>query len=283
MTKYKGIYKGDDLSNADYHVEQEHLSSSNIKDLIAEKSKFGEKLWGIEKFYQEKILGNRKTLQKDVFDEGSLVHGLILEPHLVDEEFVQFPGMRKAGAAWTAFVTAEQSGKNRTILSKPQWMRCVNLVKGYNANSTAVDIVKSCDKELSLFNTIEDVPLKVRADLINIDEGYIGDIKTTSYDTDVDSFKFTMKDFGYATSAALYLKLFEEHFGKPFYFMFVVLGKKDRSCEIYRLSAESRAVGDREIFKAMKLYKKCKKSGIWKIEKPNILKKEYKDYEILEV
>lgn len=275
MKKFEGIYKGSQLSNNDYHAEKDHLSSSNLKMLLKD----------IEKFYQEKILHNKgPQLDIPAFAEGSYVHGLILEPHLLDDEFTVFPNFRKAGKVWETFKAAEVSGKNRTIISKPQAKRCEGLVEGYKKNKTAVDMVNGCKKEFSLFLTLDNVPIKVRADLINIEEGFIGDIKTTSFDTDPDSFKFTMKDFGYGLSAALYCQAFEAHYGKPFDFYFIVLGKKDRSCEVYKLSQDSRAKGDREVFKALKLYKQCKKTGIWKSDKPSLLKtKNYSDYEILEV
>ena len=272
--KYEGIYKGDQLSNDQYHGEKEHLSSSNLKLLLKD----------VEKFYDEKILGNRVVKDIPAFAEGSLVHGMILEPHLIDEEFVMFDGFRKAGKVWQNFKNAEVAGKNRTILSKPAWKRCEALVAAYRQNKTAVKMVNSCDKELSLFMNIDGIPLKVRADCINIEEGYIADVKTTSFDTDVESFKYTMKDFGYALSAALYCQLFEAHFGKPFQFYFIVLGKKDRSCEVYKTSKETRAQGDREVRKALKIYKECKKTEIWKNKKIDILKaKEYDNYEILTV
>ena len=43
--EYKGIYKT--LSNDNYHAEEKHLSSSNLKMLLKDPSKF----------YKEKILG----------------------------------------------------------------------------------------------------------------------------------------------------------------------------------------------------------------------------------
>ena len=205
MKKIKdGIYVGDELSNNDYHAEKEHLSSSNLKMLLKD----------VEKFHKEKILGECGP-QKDIpaFAEGSLVHGMILEPHLLDKEFLCFDGFRKAGKVWQSFKDDEVSGAGRTILSKPQWKRCENLVTGYKSNNTAVNMVDSCEKEFSVFGELDGVPLKARADLINVEEGFIADIKTTSYDTDVDSFKFTMKDFGYALSASLYCSMFEQYYG----------------------------------------------------------------------
>ncbi len=246
----KGIYKGDELSNNDYHGEKDHFSSSNIKDLISTVNKWNSPVWGVEKFYKEKVLHEKEPQkEKAVFSEGSLVHGMILEPHLVDEEFVCFDGFRKAGKVWQAFQKAEKEGKNRTILSKPQWMRCLKMVENFNKNKTAVELVKSCSKELSLFGELDGIPIKVRADCINIEEGYIVDIKTSSYDVDLDSFKFTMKD-----------------------------------CEVYKISKGTREKGDRKVFEDLKKYKECSKTVIWKNEKKSLLTvREYDNYEIKEV
>jgi len=270
--KLKGIY--DDLTNDEYHGEKEHLSSSNLKLLLKDAAQF----------YDEKILGNRKQVQKNAFDEGSLAHCYILEPHMLNKDFAIFQGFRKSGKDWEAFKEAELNGLKRTILSKPQQKRVLNWVKGYEKNKTAVELVEPCQAELSLFGDMDGVPIKVRADAINIDEGYIADVKTTSYDTDVDSFKQTVKDFGYDLSAALYSAMFEIHYKKKFEFYFVVLGKKDASCEVFKLSEESRKRGMEAIKKALSLYKKCVKLGKWESEpKVEFLAKEYDDYEILEV
>ena len=273
MKKLKGLYKGNDLSNADYHAETEHLSSSNLKTLLKD----------VEKFHNEKILGNVQIKKLNAFDEGSLVHGMILEPHLVDEEFVMFDGFRKSGKVWEAFKQAEKSGKNRTILSKPQWLRCQKWVEAFKQNKTAVEIVKSSQTELSLFGNMQDVPIKVRADIIDVEAGIIADIKTTSYPTDIDSFRYTVQDFDYGLSAALYTGMFEQYYGKSFQFLWIVIGKKEFTCDIYKMSDKTRSAGQRKIDKALKLFKKCKKTGMWKNEVDILAKKCYTDYEIKEI
>jgi len=270
--EFKGIR--DDLTNEEYHAEKEHLSSSNLKQLLKDPADF----------YDKKILGNHVQEKKNVFDEGSLAHCYILEPHMHDVDFVIFDGFRKAGKVWEAFKSAEESGLNRTILSKPQQKRVQNWVKGYELNKTAVELIAPCKSELSLFGEMDGVKIKVRADSINIEEGYIGDVKTTAYDTDVESFKDTVEDFGYDLSACLYAEMFEQHFGKPFDFYFIVLGKKDCSCEVFRLSEASRKKGRKQIKKALALYKQCMKSGVWETKKKEeFLGKTYDNYEILDV
>jgi hypothetical protein len=288
MSNNGKLYLSSELNNNEYHAEKYHSSSSNLKDLITTKPgrwhKEGE-LWGIEKFHKEKVLHEKgEPKVSNAFDEGSLAHCLILEPHLLDEEFAVYPGFRKAGKDYLDFKAREVSSQNRTIVSKSQYKKVESWVKGYEKNGTAVDLLKGCEFESSLFCTMDGVKVKVRADAINVEQGYIADVKTTSYDTDVDSFANTVLDFKYQLSGALYCKAFEQYYGKPFDFYFVVLGKKDRSCEVFKLGAKSMGDGLDMVRKALSTYKKCEKSGIWKnnsIAKSSV--KCYDDYEIQEV
>jgi len=267
VKKFKGIYT--DLSNNDYHGEKDHLSSSNLKTLLHD----------IEKFYQEKILGNKIQEQKAVFDEGNYCHSLILEPEQIDMEYAFFTGFRKTGKDWEIF---KEANKDKIILSKPQKHRVESWVENYKKHETAVELLKDCRHEVSLFGEFNGVPVKVRADSINVEKGYIADIKTSAYDTDVDSFKLVVENREYDLSAALYCSMFELYYRKPFDFYFVVLGKNDGQCEVYKASKETIKVGSMKVVSALNIFKKCNKSGIWtKDKKSDILEKG--DYEIKEV
>lgn len=267
----KGIIK--DLSNEDYHGEKKHLSSSNLKVLLKDPAKF----------YDEKILGNRKPMVSNALDEGSLAHAYILEPHVIPDEFAMWEEFRKANPAgtkkWDEFKAANEG---KIIISKPQRKRVESWVEGYHRNKTAVSLIEDCEPELSLFGELNNVPIKVRADGINVEGGYIIDVKTTAFETDVDSFKMTIQQFQYDLSAALYCEMFKEHYGKEFDFYFVVLGKRDSSCEVFKLSENSKNKGLSMVRRALAKYKKCVESGDWSsVDK--LEKKIYNNYEILEV
>jgi hypothetical protein len=269
--KYEGIVE---ISNEDYHAQKEHLSSSNLKTLLKD----------VEKFYKEKILGEREEVSKSTqanFDDGTLAHTLILEPHLFDEEFVVFDGLRKAGKAWDDFKAANE-GSGKILISKAQLRKVKMWVEAYEKLPTAVELVKGGKPELTLFGELQDVPVKVRADYINTDKGYIADVKTTSGLTDVDNFKYTIDSFSYQLSASLYCQMFEKHFKKPFEFYFIVLGKRDCSCEVFKLSKKSRVEGDKMVRMALEKFKFCKENDKWEneIEEDD---NNVGDYEILEV
>ena len=271
--KFEGIVK---CSNEEYHGEKKHLSSSNLKLLLKDPNLF----------YEEKIKGNIKpvsTSTQNAFDEGSLAHSLILEPHMVKKEYKFFQGFRKQGKDWEKF-KKENQHSNCVLMSASQKKKVENWVSGYKKLPIATDLIKGGKSEHTLFGELMGVPIKVRADYINIDRGYLADVKTTSNPTDVESFKYTVKSFEYDLSAALYSMMFEKFYDKEFKFYFIVLGKRDNSCEVYCLSDTSRKLGEGKIIRALQKYKQCKKSGIWKLndsQKSDMI--ESNNYEILEV
>lgn len=255
--KYKGIVE---INNSDYHAEKEHLSSSNLKLLLKDP----------EDFYKSKILGEAKeysTNTLNAFAEGSYAHALILEPEVIEEEFRFFDGWRKQGKEWEKF-KAENSGYD--ILSKPQKVRVEKWVRAYSELPAATNLIEGGKAEHTLFGKLMDVPIKVRADYINIERGYIADVKTTSSPADIDSFKYTIDSFNYDLSAALYSMMFESHYKKDFDFYFIVLSKRDSDCQVYKVSDDTRKRGESMVIQALSTYKKCKKSGLWVL--PNKIK-----------
>ena len=265
--EYKGIYKT--LSNKKYHEEQKHLSSSNLKLLLKDS----------QKFYKEKILGEREPIKGNNLDEGNYAHTLILEPHMVEEEYEFFEGNAKRGKAWKEF-EEKHKDSNKILLSAAQKLKVENWVESYKKRPEAVNLVEGADKEFSLFSEMLGVPLKVRADIIDIEKGFIADVKTTAYDPDVDTFKFTVEQFGYDLSAALYVDLFSRRYEKEFDFYFIVLGKRTQTCEVYKASGLTLGKGRTKMMNAIKIYKACMASGKW--EEPKEIKP-VTDYEILEV
>lgn len=262
-----------DISNADYHADTERLSSSNFKTLLEDP----------DKFYREKILKqSRERKENSAFAEGSYVHALILEPEVIDSEFAFFDGWRKAGKEWEAF---KKKHKGVDILSVPQKERCRQLFEAYKKLPIAVELCSKGFSEQTICMDLEDIPVKIRTDKIDPDyskeRGIIVDVKTTGFDADIDSFKMAIDKFGYQLSAALYLEVAEKFYKKPFDFYFVVLSKKEKVCEVFKLSPLSRIKGKKKLQKAMDIYKNCKKTGNW--QSPKVPEKDPTEYTILEV
>jgi hypothetical protein len=263
-----GINKG--LSNAAYHSETQHLSSSNLKLLLSSP----------QEFYQQKILGNKPEQQNSsALELGSYVHSLILEPELVAQEYAMFSGWRKQGAEFDAFKEANQG---KAIISQPQAHNGQRLAKTVQACPPALDLLKGGEAELSIACELHGVKAKMRADYLNIEQKYIVDVKTTRWPSNPDTFKRTVKDLGYELSAAYYAAIAGTALGGVFDFYWLVISKTDYECQVYKASSQTMAEGTTLVYKALALYKQCLNTSVWPETAENVSQIHTK-HEILEI
>ncbi len=257
------------ISNKGYHEDKKYLSSSSLKLLLKD----------IGAFHDRHILGNYVNETKVVFDEGSYVHALILEPEVIPQEFAFYPGMRKQGREFREF---KERNFHKTIISTPQKMRCAEYVRAFNRLKEATDIISGGESEHTICGEIAGVPVKVRCDYINVEKGYIADIKTSSYPVDLDSFRMTMNQFAYDLSAALYCMVAEQHYGKKFDFYFVPISKRENVCEVFKTSPNTQFRGRHAVMEALRIYKECKETNDWtsKHDRDTVV---VSDYEVLEI
>lgn len=240
------------ISNRDYHADLAWLSSSSFKKIVE----------GPAKFYQENILGIKELeAEKGYLVEGSLTHSLILEPHLVATEYARFDGLRKQGADWEQFKAANSGTQ---IVSKPQWERAQAFHRAYKANKVAVKLIEQGGlSEHTVAHVLDGVQCKVRADRINLKQGFILDVKTSSFSVDYDGAKQTVLHWSYEMSAAFYCAVFEAYYRRPFDWYWCFISKTDLDCQVYKMSYETRRKGQAMFKAGMDLYKQCKATGIW--------------------
>lgn len=260
-------------TNAEYHGDLNFFSSSQLKLILKDS----------EKFHKEVILKDKEIRgYNPAFAEGTYAHSLILEPELIDEEFLFYDGFRRAGKDWKEFKEKHEKD-DRIIMTRPQKQRVERWVKSYEKRSIAAELIKDGVAEETVVGNLLGLPLKARADYINIEKGYIVDVKTTAFATDVDTFQHTMTNFGYQLSAALYSMMFAQHYKKKFDFYFIVLGKKEATCDVYKLSEESYMIGENQVLEAIKKYKNCFYKNDFTNKHKSAIIEEDNDYEILSV
>lgn len=241
-------------SNAEYHADRTHLSSSALK-LILENPR---------QFYREYILGEKVERKSAAMDEGTLVHALILEPHTVNRDFVVYPGSRRAGRAYDEFAS---KNPGKLVVTEAQMVRARELASACLANDAAKALLDGLP-EHSMTGEIEGVPVKARADLVNQRRLQIVDVKTTSKPT--GPFEETVQQYQYDLSAALYCEIAKQAFDIPFEFDFfwIVLSKADKGVSVVQATKEDLRIGRIKVEQAINLYKHCLKTGKW--EFPNV-------------
>lgn len=235
------------MTNAAYHSNRTHLSSSVLKLILSDWQAFVNK-------YVHNI--SEPEVEKGYLSEGSYTHALILEPGVVNRDFAFYEGLRKQGAAWEAFKAAVPPGKQ--VISAPQRIKAHQYLKAFNCNAQALAQIQGGFPEHTVFAEVAGVPVKTRCDYINIDAGYIVDVKTTAYPAGADMFKEVIVQYSYDLSAALYLAVAEAAYAKPFQFFFHVISKSDLKCDVYMLSDETRQRGRAAMLAALVRYKQGK-------------------------
>lgn len=247
------------VSNSEYHSDKTHISSSSLKKLLTDR----------EQFHKEHVLGERKPLTGNFLDEGSYVHSLILEPEKVEEEYAISQSFHKRGKEWTEFYDANMNS-GKILLSKAQSQRCKTYYDAYKRNKNAVDLVSEGEAEHTVCGELNGVKVKVRADWVNVDKGYIVDVKTSAHSVDKDSFKLTIDRYMYQLSASLYCKVLEQEYGKPFDFYYIAISKSELNCEVFKTSKMTMQEGDHMVSKALSIYKKCIETNTWKNPKKRL-------------
>lgn len=259
-----------DSTNLQYHSDRAYLSSSMLKLILKSPEEFYNKWFGPQ----------QADAEKDVFTEGSFVHTLLLEPQKVMTDYAVFEGLRKQGKAWECF---KQDNPGKVLLSAPQVRRCEELAQAALVMPVAMKLLTGGLPEHTMTSAILDSPVKARADYINIEAGYIVDVKTTSMPSDVDIFRMTVEQYMYQLSAALYCGIAASSYHKPFDFYFIVLSKTDKQCHVYKASPLTLAAGHAMVNEAIVKYKHCLKTGDWSNASSPGTSFSSKGYEIEEV
>ena len=244
-----------DVTNAEYHADRKYLSSSVLKTVLESLAKYkNDYILGLKPEHSQSTQNN--------FDVGTLMHSMILEPHTVETEFNYYKGMRKAGAEFDAFI-ANCHNPKLPCISINQRKVAQDCMEAYQRHTVAQSLISNGYAEQTICGTLHGVPIKARFDWINVEDGYIADVKTTGYSSDLESFKSTCDSFKYPLSGALYTAMAEAHYGKPFKFYYIVLSKKEKTCDVYLTSTRTMNAGKAKVAEACAKYLRAKETNVW--------------------
>lgn len=242
------------VDNKYYHADKTFYSSSALKLLLKSK----------QDFYRKHILGESEPIKNvGALNMGTALHTHILEPHLYTHEIAVYTGGMRRGKSWDEFYLANQS---KTIITASEAQKVDTMVASYEANLVAVELVANCAYEHTLCAEYDGIQLKVRCDGINLDKGYIFDVKSTAYASDVITFKETLNGLDYDLSAYMYCKVASIIYNRKFVFYFIVCSKSDNRCKVYKMSSSTMAEGKNKFVSAIDTLKNCLLTNNWSDE-----------------
>ena len=260
-----------EMTSEEYHGTPGTYSSSQLKDLKEEDTDLFHKKW---------ITKEIPRKESDVFDLGTYVHTAVLEPEKLKDECVVFTGKVKAGEKWKEF---KRKHAGKVILTQKQKEMADKLTKAVFASKPSMNLIGDGTPEVSLFVEIGINPetkeivceentswyktllpngeweacnrgdrksfiwitLKVRADILNPEGGYVLDLKTTSSNakSEEECMKST-KYYDYDLSAALYVDLFNIVLdGSITEFYWTYVSKTHLNCRTHRALPETLMTG----------------------------------------
>lgn len=234
------LVAGTELSNEDYHSVAEWFSSSQIKEAVGDLRTFH------KKYITKEIPQSFSTAVMAAMDVGTYYHTAILEPENLDSEFAVWEGIRK-GKAYEEFLEAN---KGKIVLTAKDMEKAHILVEATKDDSVTMGLLSEGEAELSAFGELDGLSVRVRADWIDMERGFILDLKSTTGSVFDDmAIRKKIDTMNYDLSAALYLDTFNAVMEKlgyeerlsTFYWSFA--SKDSRSCQVYKATNEMIAVG----------------------------------------
>lgn len=227
----------ENIPNEVYHANRTHVSSSVLKTALKDMDEFKRVYIDGE---ESKPFGNKLAL-----DFGSYIHALILEPHLIEEEFAFWEGtvMREDDKEeWEQF---KKDNEGKIIIFNDQVEHGKKLLENFYKKEIIWEgkpvllntLFVGGAAEETCCAKMDGVDVKVRFDYRNGKRFFINDIKTTSSKIktrkDVEKVCAT---YEYDLSAALYCDVVEKITGNAHDFYFTFISKKDGGSTIWKAS-----------------------------------------------
>lgn len=240
------------MNNAEYHADRTAISKSGLDLIHKSPAHF--------RWAKDNPRDETPAMRK-----GSLVHCLVLEPHVFGNEYALLPPTIKLrrGKEYEKFLA---DVGDRVVLTAAEHEEADRIATAVRANPAALKIIENATAiEQSVFaeDFATGVKVKCRPDIRA--NSHIYDLKTTR-NANARSFAYSVRSFRYHVQAAFYMDVCQaagievEHFG----FIAVDTEAMPYQCTVFhRLSAESIEQGRAEYREDLELYRQCLERDEW--------------------
>ena len=150
------------------------------------------------------------------------------------------------------------------VVTEKQWETVKAVINNFQQNKKAVFLAESSEFEVPfVWSAHDEFSLKGRVDLLNTEEGIVGEIKTTTMANSVSEFRDMAYMRNYDMQAALYKIMAESLHNKPFKHCFIVCNTKEPHNVLFIKTSDAFIKsGEEKLFKAIRLYDKYILKGI---------------------
>lgn len=184
-----GIYK---ISNDEYHAS-EGLSRSGLwtfKELP-------------QKYWHQYLSGNYESEQSEAMLLGSVVHTLVLEPHLFNDEYVTMPKIdRRTKEGKLAYSELLLFSDGKKLITQDVITKAQSMSSAVSDNDIATQIINDANVEQSIYweDKKTGILCKARPDIWK--SGLVADLKTCN-DASYRNFQSEAMRYGYFLQAGM--------------------------------------------------------------------------------
>ena len=242
------------LPASQYHADEEALSCSMLKPLLVSPAHF----------QANRLKRNKAT---KAMDFGSLVHGLVLEPHLLGADFAVYPGMADGRATDYKEILAKNT--SRLVVDEPTFahgrLLAEKILNRKVLGRPFGDFVNEGIPEASIYavEPTTGLLLRTRQDLYHPECSF--DLKSTRHGT-VNAFVRDAVDLHYDFQAFMYtfVRALYEGNGKMAPFAFIA-AETDEPHSIHHISAGASFMnnGAAKFQEVLSVYSACMKADYW--------------------
>lgn len=176
---------------------------------------------------------------------GKLIHTMILEPQEFEK---RFDVSSTKGKTTKAFKELKEASE-KAVITAAEYDAAMRIVDAFNRNEIMKEYLKGSTFETPGISMLFGLPFRAKADIINFEQGFIADIKTT---TDVQSgFRFSARKYGYDMQAYIYTQIFGI---RDFYFL--AIDKKSLDLGVFTVSDQFIFDGEQKVELAVNRFKK---------------------------